>query len=701
VWDSKPSLMSPQWQPAPQQRPSSVRVRPLRSISRGSPTVSPVGVVVGRTLHAGGPHLRFASSPASESLTDRQAGSMTLHAGGPHLRFASSPASESLTDRQAGSMTLHAGGPHLRFASSPASESLTDRQAGSMTLCIRYRVFRTVFVGFVISVLLAGGPSDWINGGFVRMNGAQAAVVEGAPAFVGGSARVVVSSSRREGVETPPAACQRGTFNDFHDQGEPNVPPSNYSGPVFKLRQDYPETLPKPEQSPWLGVDPSTLSTDAGALAYLESIWGYVTEGNIDPRVDWDLAKNTKRAWYHAPWLDYGSHGREFVHGLTHELNSAPGLLGIGQTTPTQTWAVGAYNALGAWAMGQVWCDPGNPQIDALNPSTGGPNSFPNGTAVWKLLFTSATPDQLPFLAGAKEWSADILTDIASTDPDPARAVSTVRLIQIDVAVRDDRLPNGWAFGTFTYSSQATVRPGASPWSHMVPVGLQWGNDPGITPTMVTQGVPLRESWLNNSPAAKSLPDNHRGWGGRLVGPLDNKASACMSCHQTAGQPAINLVPSAPPSTLLTDRDRLAWFVNTPAGVAFGVPQVATGILRKSTDYSLQTSMGLQNFYLATCNPKVANETVSARGESRASPAVLARANCPKIANLLSRSSPAGVSNALSVNDSSSGLSLSRSEADVLGLKPVLAAVVALALLVATHGLSWWVRLRRKTNVEP
>jgi hypothetical protein len=28
---------------------------------------------------------------------------------------------------------FHAGGPHLRFASSPVSESLTDRQAGSVT----------------------------------------------------------------------------------------------------------------------------------------------------------------------------------------------------------------------------------------------------------------------------------------------------------------------------------------------------------------------------------------------------------------------------------------------------------------------------------------------------------------------------------------------------------------------------------------
>jgi hypothetical protein len=85
------------------------------------------------TPDAGGPHLRSASSPTSESFSDRQAGSGTPDAGGPHLRSASSPTSESFSDRQAGSGTPDAGGPHLRSASSPTSESFSDRQAGSGT----------------------------------------------------------------------------------------------------------------------------------------------------------------------------------------------------------------------------------------------------------------------------------------------------------------------------------------------------------------------------------------------------------------------------------------------------------------------------------------------------------------------------------------------------------------------------------------
>ena len=108
----------------------------------------------------------------------------------------------------------------------------------------------------------------------------------------------------------------------------------------------------------------------------------------------------------------------------------------------------------------------------------------------------------------------------------------------------DDRLPNGWAYGTYAYSNNPTKgsKRGATPWTRIGPIGLQWGNDPGITPSMVKAGVELRESWLHPKADISVLPDNHRRWGGRLVGPLDNRDSSCMSCHQTAGQPAFALV---------------------------------------------------------------------------------------------------------------------------------------------------------------
>ena len=68
----------------------------------------------------------------------------------------------------------------------------------------------------------------------------------------------------------------------------------------------------------------------------------------------------------------------------------------------------------------------------------------------------------------------------------------TVRLIQMDIAVKDDRAgATGWNF------ADVRVRPDrrrTSPRVKMVPVGLMWGNDPN--------GKPLVESWINRSAPA-------------------------------------------------------------------------------------------------------------------------------------------------------------------------------------------------------
>jgi hypothetical protein len=399
---------------------------------------------------------------------------------------------------------------------------------------------------------------------------------------------------------TAARACTRGTFKNFHDEGT-GAPPPGYSGPTFQLSQAYPESL-VPEAGPWMTVPIAGLSADEGARAYLAAVYGYVTQGNVE--ADWIAQKNTVRPWFHAPWLDTTANGREFIHGLTHERDAASGLLDANRE---QTWSIGAFNAPGAWAIGQMWCDPANPDPNALNPTLNGPNSFPAGTAIYKLLFSTADPAKAPFLAGTYQWSADVLaptttTQGAATAPDdPPRTQRTVSLVQMDVAVRDDRLPNGWAYGTFAYIAKA---PGTSIWERMVPVGLMWGNDPGVTPSMVAAGVKLRQTWMNDDPVLASAPP-HRGWAGRLVGPLDNQESSCMSCHQTAGQPFTPFLATGRKGQILTDRDRLPWFANTPAGVAFDAvlnPDDPAGpLLRTSTDYSLQVSMGLQRFVTATC----------------------------------------------------------------------------------------------------
>jgi hypothetical protein len=363
----------------------------------------------------------------------------------------------------------------------------------------------------------------------------------------------------------PPAPPAHGqAFPDAHD---PPIP--GWSGPVFKLRQDYPATLPAPESYPWKALDPATQP-----IEYVRSVLAYAYEGNL--AVDWQVENNPVRGWYHAPWMHSHDAGREFVHGLTRERDSRAGELHANQATRFQNWAVSVYNPPGGHVIGQVWSDPNAP-----DPTKA---AFADGAVAVKLLFTEATVAEVPYLRDSHEWQAHIHQALNST----TRTIRTLRLLQIDVAVRDTRLDGttGWAFGTFVYDADA---PGTTPWERMVPVGLQWGNDPGVTPAMVAAGTALQETAIN--PAV--LPLNLKlGWAGRLNGPVDNPASSCLSCHSTAQVPQGAMIP---PSTA-GDQARLRWFRNIKAGEPFDPG-------RQSTDYSLQISVAIRFFNEAQAAP--------------------------------------------------------------------------------------------------
>lgn len=431
--------------------------------------------------------------------------------------------------------------------------------------------------------------------------------------------------------------CGPWQFPDYHMQGNFEFP-STFTGQPFELSQSYPTQEPPyaSDEYGWLDVDVTNLdaTTDEGAaLEYLEAVQDYVYRDNIENGWTPDPANPL---WFHAPWLDSGGNGREYIHGLTHELDIEPSLIGGVDDGDKRysTWAVAAYNDRGAYGFGQVWCQPDAPVLTALQPDPKQANSFLNGTVVWKLLFTTAPPTDpnMSYLEGTEIWDADIWVDNDHmTDPPKDRPrlhtideIGKVHLIQMDVAVRDDRLPYGWAFGTFTYSADWE---GDTVWQRMAPVGLQWGNDPGVTPQDLENGTrTLRQSWIDERVADKArFPGNHLGWGGRLAGPVDNQGSSCMSCHQTSGDPQAPILAEVPQGQTLTDGIKLAWFVNVPAGVPFGDPN------RISTDYSLQMSMGYQNWMTATCDPAVIEATESARGDSVTPPADVARDACSEL----------------------------------------------------------------------
>ena len=364
------------------------------------------------------------------------------------------------------------------------------------------------------------------------------------------------------------------------------MPPPGWNSaagdPVFALSQDYPATDPSPGlPQPWKAID-----FHAQPAAYMQAVIDYCYEGNV--AVQFRGQDNTVRKWYHAPWLHPGTNGREFTHGLTGERMSRSLELAATQTVDKiHNFAVGFYNAPGGFTIGQVWADPHHPDVTKA--------VFPEGTVTFKLLFTKATKDQVPYIEGAPEWIADTER---SNDATQIRA-NMVRLLQIDIAVKDNRSSEGgWVFGTFQFDKDVAA---ADPWRKITPVTLMWGNDPMFTPAAYdpAHGHVPQQTWINNTAPIvvyrTGLPQSSTvahvlGWAGRGNGPVDNPASSCLSCHGLAEQPrAVSMLPSG------SDQQKLRWFRNLGALEPFD-----NDGHHKSLDFSLQLAIGIDNQAHAT-----------------------------------------------------------------------------------------------------
>jgi hypothetical protein len=413
-------------------------------------------------------------------------------------------------------------------------------------------------------------------------------------------------------VATPrPAASSFAVVSPSFVQGSCNTwntpfcnaamsPLPDWTGHVFQLSQDYPKSPRYGSNGPWRpSIDPKT---DPGG--YTRMVLAYFYEGNIHGggiENDFDPARNHVRRWYNAPFQDLGTFGREFVHGLTEERNSSPGELTPQQTSVWANYAVGFYNTPGAMVIGNVW----NPWRKAAGarPSIAAAAHVPEGTVGVKLLFTTASTAEAPFIAGAPAWDAYVYKNVHAYPKGPSdpRVIWKVRLLQIDIAVKDHRAgPTGWFFGTFVYGGG----PGyAGPelgkgWRDVAPVGLMWGNDPGYTPppspTPHTSG--LKETWLN-----PNVNMAHYGYQYRLNGPVDNPVSSCISCHSSgeinrkdprkAGSGMIAPIPMPTPPATPPPHDIAYWFRNLGPSEPFDKPGF------DSTGYSLQVMDGIRNYY--------------------------------------------------------------------------------------------------------
>ncbi|CAH1608440.1 conserved exported hypothetical protein [Vibrio jasicida] len=397
------------------------------------------------------------------------------------------------------------------------------------------------------------------------------------------------------------ANCEKN-FPSF----DPNFPPPDGFIERFELSQSYPNMYSENEDFPWLKVNPFKSPEE-----YMQVVLAYSLEGNIEVNFRGQL--NKIRKWYHAPWLhDDGrlganqprpGNGREYINGLTRERGTPKLEIHRLQDVELENWAVGMYNAPGGYTLGKVWCsDNGIPNLDINNEST----KFPEGTVSFKLLFTDGTIDKVPFLENTLQWDANIYKCNPRRKECQDRVNRKVNLIQIDIAIKDSRAKkSGWFFGTFVYDASSE---GKTVWERMIPVGLSWGNDQTIFTDLNKDGAfinaDLEETWLNENLLEHNVRVKngayvlYHGVGGRLNGPVDNPISSCVSCH---GQAAVTNtgrpMPMADFGALRHNYpmlDFIKYFSNVRPGT---YRRFVDGETYVTTDYSLQLSAGIRNFY--------------------------------------------------------------------------------------------------------
>lgn len=346
-----------------------------------------------------------------------------------------------------------------------------------------------------------------------------------------------------------------------------NEPPPDWTGPVFALSHDYPQTLPAGcDSMPWLSVEVDFANPDwyaGGWATYAQTLLDYFKEGQNDQlanEVGWQVDVGGATRWFHVPWMAFDRHsGREFVHGLTNELSvdvqafDGPGRgtgghhlplarsdsNGDGQTEQLyETWAFGVYNECGAYSIGQGWPASGEPAMtveNGMQRAKGLP--FKNGAMVVKFLFTTAGAPEVPYLEGSPAWQAHAHVENADGSYEECkRAIRDVHLVQVDVGVIDERSPTRWVFGTFGYNSTLG---GDTVWANLSPLGMEWGSDPSTFPAVPeNESQPVRESSL-----APIDIYEHYGCNGRLAGPVDQPTSSCVTCHMGAFTADVGGVP--------------------------------------------------------------------------------------------------------------------------------------------------------------
>ena len=190
-------------------------------------------------------------------------------------------------------------------------------------------------------------------------------------------------------------------------------------GDTFTLVTKYPQQIPDFNIMPWDKIDFQKKQSD-----FMESVLEYCLEGNVE--VDFKSHLNEVRPWFHAPWMDYGYAGREPMHGLVMDRTAyADDFLTTEEKGKARNYSITYYNDIAAYTLGQVWCDPANP-----DPTKA---SFNNGSVFFTMVFTTQDSSFFPFLSQPFKWEA--LVEQKTMVPIDDKRIDEVRLFEVNFGV--------------------------------------------------------------------------------------------------------------------------------------------------------------------------------------------------------------------------------------------------------------------------
>jgi hypothetical protein len=200
------------------------------------------------------------------------------------------------------------------------------------------------------------------------------------------------------------AATENGIPSDPFLTDNGLMPPATeYQGPIFALRHDWPtQALPSMENPPWLQAIGRGTITTQNAPAYVAALKQYVGDNArqwLPDYKNWDAAK---AHWYNEPWL--GS-TRESIHGTYPARQFGPSVFsGTGLKTSLDTHVITYYDQRAAYTLYKVWgAGAANPAVETGN------FQFEEGAVIVKAAaFVSDDPaqqkDWWPVTDGAAVW---------------------------------------------------------------------------------------------------------------------------------------------------------------------------------------------------------------------------------------------------------------------------------------------------------